>query len=110
MGATVGLDPMSDEFVPKNPRSGDRSLSENSELFAFTSSVITNKPQMVLLSTSKLMIADNFGMFLCASLDCGCQSCFVSKHCAGKLNLKKEKINIVVSGMNKCSSVTFSVV
>ncbi|GFU03067.1 hypothetical protein NPIL_423061 [Nephila pilipes] len=58
IGATVGLDAMCDEFVLKSPRSGGRSLSEDSESLAFISSVTAKKYQMVLLRTAKLMIAN----------------------------------------------------
>ncbi|GFU09482.1 hypothetical protein NPIL_118181 [Nephila pilipes] len=72
-GVGVGLDPMSDEYDPKNPRTGDHSLSESRESLVFTSCVISKKSQTALLDTAILMIADNFGMFHEGRvlLDCG---------------------------------------
>ncbi|KAF8792331.1 hypothetical protein HNY73_003941 [Argiope bruennichi] len=52
---------------------------------------------MVLLSTANVMIQNNVGMFMSARalLDVCSMSHFISKRLADKLNLKKEKRNIV---------------
>ncbi|GFV20427.1 integrase catalytic domain-containing protein [Trichonephila clavipes] len=69
------------------------------DLFTATSYV---KSKSVLLSTAICFIRDSFGKMqeVRALLDGGSTSNFISQQCMNRLNLKREKINILVSGLN----------
>ncbi|GFW18186.1 integrase catalytic domain-containing protein [Trichonephila clavipes] len=69
------------------------------DLFTATSYV---RSKSVLLSTSICFIADSFGKMqeVRVLLDGGSTSNFISQQCMNRLNLKREKINILVSGLN----------
>ncbi|GFT65303.1 hypothetical protein TNCV_1559511 [Trichonephila clavipes] len=67
------------------------------DLFTATSYV---KSKSVLLSTAIGFIRDSFGKMqeVRALLDGSSTSNFISQQCMNRLNLKREKINILVSG------------
>ncbi|GFT29341.1 integrase catalytic domain-containing protein [Trichonephila clavipes] len=69
------------------------------DLFTATSYV---KSKSVLLATAICFIRDSFGKMqeVRALLDGGSTSNFISQQCMNRLNLKREKINILVSGLN----------
>ncbi|GFV94481.1 integrase catalytic domain-containing protein [Trichonephila clavipes] len=69
------------------------------DLFTATSYV---KSKSVLLATAICFIRDSFGKMqeVRALLDGGSTSNFISQQCINRLNLKREKINILVSGLN----------
>ncbi|GFT39901.1 integrase catalytic domain-containing protein [Trichonephila clavipes] len=69
------------------------------DLFTATSYV---KSKSVLLATAICFIRDSFGKMqeVRALLDGGSTSSFISQQCMNRLNLKREKINILVSGLN----------
>ncbi|GFT95497.1 DUF1758 domain-containing protein [Trichonephila clavipes] len=69
------------------------------DLFTATSYV---KSKSVLLSSAICFMRDSFGKMqeVRALLDGGSTSNFISQQCMNRLNLKREKINILVSGLN----------
>ncbi|GFX51778.1 DUF1758 domain-containing protein [Trichonephila clavipes] len=69
------------------------------DLFTATSYA---KSKSVLLATAICFIRDSFGKMqeVRALLDGGSTSNFISQQCKNRLNLKREKINILVSGLN----------
>ncbi|GFS80306.1 uncharacterized protein TNCV_3447581 [Trichonephila clavipes] len=69
------------------------------DLFTATSYI---KSKSVLLSTTICFIRDSFGEMqeVRGLLDGGSTSNFISQQCMNRLNLKREKINILVSGLN----------
>ncbi|GFX24041.1 integrase catalytic domain-containing protein [Trichonephila clavipes] len=73
--------------------------SQGLDLFTATSYV---KSKSVLLATAICFIRDSFGKMqeVRALLDGGSTSNFISQQCMNRLNLKREKINILVSGLN----------
>ncbi|GFT79506.1 DUF1758 domain-containing protein [Trichonephila clavipes] len=73
--------------------------SQGLDLFTATSYV---KSKSVLLATAICLIRDSFGKMqeVRALLDGGSTSNFISQQCMNRLNLKREKINILVSGLN----------
>ncbi|GFX01589.1 DUF1758 domain-containing protein [Trichonephila clavipes] len=73
--------------------------SQGLDLFTATSYV---KSKSVLLATAICFIRDSFGKMqeVRALLDGGSTSNFISQQCINRLNLKREKINILVSGLN----------
>ncbi|GFV26019.1 DUF1758 domain-containing protein [Trichonephila clavipes] len=90
-------------FKPIN-YTGEISKEESSsqgvgDLFTATSYV---KSKSVLLSTAICFIRDSFGKMqeVRAVLDGGSISNFISQQCMNTLNLKREKINILVSGLH----------
>ncbi|GFS71774.1 uncharacterized protein NPIL_267621 [Nephila pilipes] len=113
---SLALNPRSNVFVPRieNP---DPSINSPSNVPpASTTHSLTatsvNANKMVLLSTAKVMIQNSLGIFTSARalLDVSSMSHFLSKRLADKLNLKKQKRSIVVSGLNQFSSVVNRIV
>lgn len=64
-----------------------------------------NKTNIVFLSTVRCLIRDKYGAAhnVRCLLDVGSQSSFITKECAERLQLKREKINLFVSCLNDSS-------
>ncbi|GFV20325.1 uncharacterized protein TNCV_4140881 [Trichonephila clavipes] len=80
------------------PQTGSK---ENKSFVA--TSFIKNKNRTVLLSSIHCLIRDRFGALqqVRGLLDAGSQSNFITKYCADRLQLKNEKINLLVSCLNE---------
>ncbi|GFX73873.1 uncharacterized protein TNCV_396841 [Trichonephila clavipes] len=113
---TVGsvLNPLADVFggpegsdcvVPPTPQDGN----EENKSFVATS-FLKNKKRTVLLSSIQCLIRDKFGALhqVRGLLDVGSQSNFITKDCADRLQLKNEKINLLVSCLNNESTMTIN--
>ncbi|GFV99530.1 uncharacterized protein TNCV_5078941 [Trichonephila clavipes] len=76
--------------------------SEENKSFVATS-FLKNKKRTVLLSSIQCLIKDKFGALhqVRGLLDVGSQSNFITKDCADRLQLKNEKINLLVSCLNE---------
>ncbi|GFU77033.1 integrase catalytic domain-containing protein [Trichonephila clavipes] len=78
---------------------------ENEENKSFVAtSFLKNKTRTVLLSSVQcFLIRDKYGLLheVRALLDVGSQSHFITKDCADRLQLKNEKINLLVSCLNE---------
>ncbi|GFX46325.1 DUF1758 domain-containing protein [Trichonephila clavipes] len=77
---------------------------ENEENKSFVAtSFLKNKTQAVLLSSVQCFLRDKYGLLheVRALLDVGSQSNFITKDCADRLQLKDEKINLLVSCLNE---------
>ncbi|GFX58821.1 integrase catalytic domain-containing protein [Trichonephila clavipes] len=76
--------------------------SEENKSFIATS-FLKNKTRTVLLSSVQCYLRDKFGILheVRALLDVGSQSNFITKDCADRLQLKNEKINLLVSCLNE---------
>ncbi|GFX73852.1 DUF1758 domain-containing protein [Trichonephila clavipes] len=111
LNQTVGsvLNPHADVFggpegsncvVP--PQGGN----EENKSFVATS-FLKNKTRTVLLSSVQCYLRDKFGLLheVRALLDVGSQSNFITKDCADRLQLKNEKINLLVSCLNNESTM-----
>ncbi|GFS93283.1 integrase catalytic domain-containing protein, partial [Trichonephila clavipes] len=74
---------------------------ENKSLVA--TSFLKNKTRTVLLSSVQCFLRDKYGLLheVRALLDVGSQSNFITKDCADRLQLKNEKINLLVSCLNE---------
>ncbi|GFU61590.1 integrase catalytic domain-containing protein [Trichonephila clavipes] len=99
------LNPLADVFggpggsncvVP--PQGGN----EENKSFVATS-FLKNKTRTVLLSSVQCFLRDKYGLLheVRALLDVGSQSNFITKDCADRLQLKNEKINLLVSYLNE---------
>ncbi|GFV12330.1 integrase catalytic domain-containing protein [Trichonephila clavipes] len=99
------LNPLADVFggpggsncvVP--PQGGN----EENKSFVATS-FLKNKTRTVLLSSVQCFLRDKYGLLheVRALLDVGSQSNFITKDCADRLQLKNEKINLLVSCLNE---------
>ncbi|GFY02151.1 integrase catalytic domain-containing protein [Trichonephila clavipes] len=99
------LNPLADVFggpggsncvVP--PQGGN----EENKSFVATS-FLKNKTRTVLLSSVQCFFRDKYGLLheVRALLDVGSQSNFITKDCADRLQLKNEKINLLVSCLNE---------
>nr|XP_042897354.1 uncharacterized protein LOC122269252 [Parasteatoda tepidariorum] len=100
------LSPTAAEFITNPSRSAEVNQNKNEEYFAaasFDSNSIQSK--CVLLSTIICYIKDNVNNLIpCRGLlDVGANSNFISKRLSDRLNLRKEKINASVSGLNELS-------
>ncbi|GFW91703.1 integrase catalytic domain-containing protein [Trichonephila clavipes] len=77
---------------------------ENEENKSFVAtSFLKNKTRTVLLSSVQCFLRDKYGLLheVRALLDVGSQSHFITKDCADRLQLKNEKINLLVSCLNE---------
>ncbi|GFU75191.1 integrase catalytic domain-containing protein [Trichonephila clavipes] len=77
---------------------------ENEENKSFVAtSFLKNKTRTVLLSSVQCFLRDKYGRLheVRALLDVGSQSHFITKDCADRLQLKNEKINLLVSCLNE---------
>ncbi|GFV75439.1 integrase catalytic domain-containing protein [Trichonephila clavipes] len=77
---------------------------ENEENKSFVAtSFLKNKTRTVLLSSVQCFLRDKYGLLheVRAFLDVGSQSHFITKDCADRLQLKNEKINLLVSCLNE---------
>ncbi|GFT86400.1 integrase catalytic domain-containing protein [Trichonephila clavipes] len=77
---------------------------ENEENKSFVAtSFLKNKTRTVLLSSVQCFLRDKYGFLheVRALLDVGSQSHFITKDCADRLQLKNEKINLLVSCLNE---------
>ncbi|GFV69698.1 integrase catalytic domain-containing protein [Trichonephila clavipes] len=77
---------------------------ENEENKSFVAtSFLKNKTRTVLLSSVQCFLRDKYGLLheVKALLDVGSQSHFITKDCADRLQLKNEKINLLVSCLNE---------
>ncbi|GFY13434.1 integrase catalytic domain-containing protein [Trichonephila clavipes] len=77
---------------------------ENEENKSFVAtSFLKNKTRTVLLSSVQCFLRDKYGLLheVRALLDVGSQSNFITKDCADRLQLKNEKINLLVSCLNE---------
>ncbi|GFS76995.1 uncharacterized protein TNCV_3756481 [Trichonephila clavipes] len=77
---------------------------ENEENKSFVvTSFLKNKIRTVLLSSVQGFLRDKYGLLheVRALLDVGSQSHFITKDCADRLQLKNEKINLLVSCLNE---------
>ncbi|GFX50400.1 integrase catalytic domain-containing protein [Trichonephila clavipes] len=89
--------------------SGDRNCvvlpqTGNEENKSFVAmSFLKNKTRTVLLSSVQCYLRDRFSILheVRAFLDVGSQSNFITKDCADRLQLKNEKINLLVSCLNE---------
>ncbi|GBO10843.1 hypothetical protein AVEN_104994-1 [Araneus ventricosus] len=91
-------------------RGGEHSLNVNAPDFVQGSSLTfmsnnCNKQHSVLLSTAVCYLIDESGKQVCLHclLDAGSQMSFLKRDCVEMLGLKKEKTNILVSGLNDSS-------
>ncbi|GFS97984.1 integrase catalytic domain-containing protein [Trichonephila clavipes] len=77
---------------------------ENEENKSFVAtSFLKNKTRTVLLSSVQCFLRYKYGLLheVRALLDVGSQSNFITKDCADRLQLKNEKINLLVSCLNE---------
>ncbi|GFX84818.1 integrase catalytic domain-containing protein [Trichonephila clavipes] len=77
---------------------------ENEENKSFVATgFLKNKTRTVLLSSVQCFLRDKYGLLheVRALLDVGSQSHFITKDCADRLQLKNEKINLLVSCLNE---------
>ncbi|GFS85019.1 integrase catalytic domain-containing protein [Trichonephila clavipes] len=77
---------------------------ENEENKSFVAtSFLKNKTRTVLLSSVQCFLRDKYGLLheVRALLDVESQSHFITKDCADRLQLKNEKINLLVSCLNE---------
>ncbi|GFX48244.1 integrase catalytic domain-containing protein [Trichonephila clavipes] len=77
---------------------------ENEENKSFVAtSFLKNKTRTVLLSSVQCFLRDKYGLLheVRALLDVGSESHFITKDCADRLQLKNEKINLLVSCLNE---------
>ncbi|GFW01731.1 integrase catalytic domain-containing protein [Trichonephila clavipes] len=95
------LNPLADAFG--GPEGSDcvvpsQGGNEENKSFVATS-FLKNKKRTVLLSSIQCLIKDKFGALhqVRGLLDVGSQSNFITKDCADRLQLKNEKINLLVS-------------
>ncbi|GBM38205.1 hypothetical protein AVEN_8269-1 [Araneus ventricosus] len=91
-------------FVPKQR---EESAEANPESQFVATGIEKGKPKNVLLSTIRALVKNKFSEWVevrCL-LDVGSQSCLCTKACAERLQLKMEKVNIVVSCVNDASII-----
>ncbi|GFX78353.1 uncharacterized protein TNCV_345501 [Trichonephila clavipes] len=77
---------------------------ENEENKSFVAtSFLKNKTRTVLLTSVQCFLRDKYGLLheVRALLDVGSQSHFITKDCSDRLQLKNEKINLLVSCLNE---------
>lgn len=91
------LSPLASEFTP-----AAEAKCSGANVFSATSSCVSNVNKTVLLSTAICYLCDSFGneCEVRILLDSGSMSHFISKECTDRLQLRRNKINIVVSGLN----------
>ncbi|KAG8181000.1 hypothetical protein JTE90_024748 [Oedothorax gibbosus] len=97
----ASFNPSAQVFIPKE-------TNDQTEV-KFYAAANTSKvgSKIVLLSTATVQVADKFGRYHSARalLDNGSQSCFIAQPYAKKLDLRRNKIRVVVSGLNNPTSV-----
>ncbi|GBM79242.1 hypothetical protein AVEN_250875-1 [Araneus ventricosus] len=96
-------------FVPKQ---SEETAEATSQSQCVATGIKKSKPKNVLLSTIRALVKNKFSQWVevrCL-LDVGSQSCLCTKACAGRLQLKMEKVDTVVSCVNDASMLVNSCV
>ncbi|GBN77064.1 hypothetical protein AVEN_119548-1 [Araneus ventricosus] len=89
------------------PKQSEETAEANSQSQFVATGIEKGKPKNVLLSTIRALVKDKFSQWVevrCL-LDVGSQSCFCTRACAERLQLKMERVNTVVSCVNDASMI-----